>query len=528
MRTSLAVKIVLLFIVIYALGVYMYATVRFRGHGIDSDTLTLTDFIDSAASAQSIFDARTRYSNGVSYQTVALQVMRLTGLTVQQIQLFVLPAFAALLVVIAFTCYREFIGNDWTALGATLLLFLQPDFLFATWRGSHEKVTWMLAITLLYLLTRSFRADKTLPGNRILFYIIAPAFLASNAFFASTFVAALAFAFVAGLLFMRVRNAIHHTAQAEVHIIHQLQRMLFISMACGIMLYIFVFYLYSPALSLLYALDSLLERLVALFLNPDLARATDPYSYILATWIDPRIYFFLSIISFGTAFGSAFVWLIGGFRLLKEPHLDHRSLPRLFLWLLYPAFVLQLIAGIFADRSNSFGANIQVRLLAPVMIIAIPIVAIGFQELLRRIRHPRLKVAVVGTVALILLPVSILSLFKVTNEPLLSNQWIFSTMSERVGATWAVSHALYSDVWVGASWRLVASISFDDPDIRRTHVSAVYPPPLTARLFVISDLQAILEKRNEQPRPASNTNAIIYDNGQTQVHYQYPGTGFPY
>jgi hypothetical protein len=64
----------------------------------------------------------------MTYQSISLFIMRFTGVTPSQLQIFIFPALTAFLPMIVFVTYRTFTGNSSTALLATLILFLQPDF----------------------------------------------------------------------------------------------------------------------------------------------------------------------------------------------------------------------------------------------------------------------------------------------------------------------------------------------------------------------------------------------------------------
>lgn len=524
-RPSRSIYFILLFLTLYALTTYWYATLRFGGAWNENDTLHLTHSILSVQESDSLMNTRFPYGNGLTFQSVVVFLAELSGVSVQTLQIYVLPSIACFFPIVAFITYRSFTRNNSTALLATLLLYLQPDFLFVTWRGSHEKITWMLALLMLFLLTKSFnpnRSTSLLARYMLPFYLIAFAFISSNAFFASSFIVALAVSSITGVIWLMIRGQLQQPVSDSVR--RQVFRLLFMTLACGILLYLFFFHLYPPANSLLNAFGSMVDAATALLFNtgadrPDEANA---YNYIANAWITPWMYPLLNSLSLLILAFSPMVWLRGVSRFLLN-EVSEYDLPMVYLWLIYPAFVLQLIASVFFDRVSILGSNIQVRLFTPLMLVAIPLVAHDLTLMLKwSTQHPALRRTVLAVGVCCFALFSVFALMKSTNEPLVNNNWIFTTHSERLAGQWVLDHSIEPMIWEGENVRLRFAMPFRDFEVSPERFRSGMPVAQGTRYFVVSELERTLWLRQAESHPYLENELQVYDNGRAQVFYRRP------
>lgn len=528
-RPSRSIYFILFFLTLYAFTTYSYATLRFGGAWNENDTLHLTHSILSAQESGSLLNTRFPYGNGFTFQSVVLFLMELSGVSIQTLQIYILPSIACFFPVVAFITYRSFTRNNVTALLAALLLYLQPDFLFVTWRGSHEKITWMLALLMLFLLTKSFnpnRRTSVLARYMLPFYLIAFAFVSSNAFFASSFIVALAVSTLTGMIWLFVRARLQQPISESVQ--RQVFRLFFMTLACGILLYLFFFHLYPPANSLLNAFGSMVDAVTALLLNvgPDRPVEANAYNYIAGAWVDPWLYPLLNSLSLLILALSPMVWLRGVPRFLLNEISEH-DLPMVYLWLIYPAFVLQLVASVFVDRVSILGSNIQVRLFTPLMLISIPLVAHDLANLLRWAadrRWAQRGLLAAGVVCFALF--STFALMKSTNEPLVNNNWIFTTHAERLAGQWVLDHSVEPMIWEGDNVRLRFAMPFYDDEISPDVFRSGLPVAQGTRYFVVSEIERALWLRRTETYPYLEDELRIYDNGQVQVFYRRPRNAY--
>ena len=129
------------------------------------------------------------------------------------------------------------------------------------------------------------------------------------------------------------------------------------------------------------------------------------------------MYLLLSLGNFLLIGLSAPLWLWQGVRWLA----GWRSPPSpstWLLWFLYGAFVFQGVLAAATDQSGQFGGNWQHRSFPSFALVAVPIVASALIGM--RLHRIRLVVA-----SLVLSLLAGLAVLKATNEPSLSNKWMF-------------------------------------------------------------------------------------------------------
>lgn len=519
------IRLILLGITIYALGSYLYLALRLVGNLSEVDTALLTRSVFSAAQSGSLLNADQPYGNGMTYPAITLFIHEVSSISIQNLQAYIFLLMSASLPIILFITYRTLTSSNSIALLATMLTFLQPDFLWVTWRGSHEKVTWALMLLMLTFLTKSFTSRSsigTLTRYVILFYIMAFAFVSSNTFFAASFINALALSFIGGsilIMFYGFKNS-----AVSSYVRQHVRRLFYLVASCTLILYIFVFHIYPPAISSFLALQGLANQLSLLFLNFEIA--VDPYSYISATWINSRVYFALTIFNWIILLVAALIWLRALPGYLQQKQMNEDELPQLFLWLIFPAFALQFIISMLIDRAGALGANLQVRLFTPMMLLAIPLAAIGIQNMLLYAKRTRnLRRIVIGLYAVAIILFSLSAHMKASNEPLLSNKWTFSTFAERLAGAWTIQHTQSETVWVGLDERLVEAMNFHYPDVSLGIFDGFTPDPDT-RYYLLSEIERARWIRQGRPLLFMGDENLVYDNGSVQVYHRRPRTPF--
>jgi hypothetical protein len=524
-------------ITIYAIFVYTYMSLRFNGHWSENDTLVLTAAAYSAQNAGSIFNAEFRYTNGSGYVALSVFLSEITGLEQQTLQTYLMPLIAASGAIIVYAAYRAILGNlALVALIATFFVFLQPDFIWVTWRGSHEKLTWLMVFMILFSLTRTF----TLNGGALLsfrymlvFYLCAGALITSNVFFASSFIMALTLSFIGAIAAVWLRQRWLRRTENTEGALAQIRRLVYVTSICLVLLYIYMFFVYPPSVGILRSFDALADQLSLIFLNveqnslisaPSFRRAADfnPYSYVTDTWATPQTFIILTSFNWALLGMSFLVWLVNIPRILRLKRLEESALPQIFLWLLYPAFALQLALSLFADRSDAVGGNIQVRLFTPLLLMAVPLSAIGVHAIYTRF-HGRLRraaqVVAVGGVVMF----SVFSLLKSINEPLISNNWLFSTTSERVGMAWLTANSPVDTFWTGFDDRLSITRQYTNLDY---FLDSSFTAGGLRRYFFYSTLDAQRWQRRGRPMPLLEIENRVYDNGLGIAYHRFARTPY--
>ncbi len=509
---------------LYALFNYAYFHLRFVGQWNEIDTHRFLTMIDTADQADSVVENDLAYSNGLTYTAISLFLMELTGIPAEVLPSHIYPAITILFPILVFVTYRALTHDSKIAILATLLLYMQSDFLWVSWRGSHEKITWMMVLMSLYFIARSFTRlglFSHIVRYALLFYLVAFTLVTTNVFFASLFITTLLICFIISGLLLYIRP------QPDLIFRRHIFRLGYMTLVCSVLMYLMIFYIYPPAQKVTETLNTLTDQVAAFLLSMDGPEETVDTIETLTNpgvwWLDASIYIGLTLFNWITLGTSLIVWLVGIFRTMRSRQFSSSNLSHMFLWLAYAGFVFQFGVSTIVDMTGAaLGANWKVRLFTPMMLIAIPLAAFGISAVMKRYRRNRL---VISVVALLMLIFVIAAPIKVTNEPLLNNAWIFTTKSERDAGAWATDNLAGSTVWVGINERLEITLNQLDNPMQTVHFDAWVPAPET-QYYLISDLERIRWLRSQSPAPNLTGENIVYHNGSTSIFHRRPRTPF--
>jgi hypothetical protein len=352
---------------LYIIIVVLYINGRYSGSWLNDDAIQLTRLSQYVYNEGTITPPQGAYSYGYAYQSLNSFLAHLSGVPVVIWQELWQPFVVVILVPISFIAFRSLVGASHTALLAVILLFLQPEFLFEALRSSHAKITWSLALLMLFLLARSFRSEgqqKGFGAGVLAFYLATFALITSNSFFASNYIFGIFFAFVGILILRRLPWS------GAIPIPPQMRRLGLVALSCLILAFSFIFYIYSPALQQFVELDSIVDKVAALFFDVERTTATNPYGYVGTTWLSTSVYLAVSAANWIVLFFSFIAWLYWGRHYL----IRRQPIPPtvLLLWLLYTASAFLLAIAVILDVSGSLSANLQVRLFPHFMVVAFP------------------------------------------------------------------------------------------------------------------------------------------------------------
>jgi hypothetical protein len=504
----------------FMLVVGIYFVFRYSGNWAEADSSTFTNVIRPViATGRIVPDKGAVYPNGYAYQVISVFIMSMTGLDVSTLQQLVYPLTACLLVLPAWMLYRELTGSALGATLTTMLLFTQPEFLFVVLRSSHEKFTRTLLLLCLYCLVRSFKL-RTQLGPLIIhlciYYLAIFALIAHNNLLAHSFVFAVAMALALGSLLSR------RIPQLKNETSYYIQRLAYGTCAALALVYIFTFYVYLPAQHDLLVIKGLGQSVMSMFVGVD-AQQTNAYAQVESAWVSPAAstYFLVSIANWIILGTSLIIWCAQGVKWLW-----YRQAPRTFgvwlTWLIYAAFAAQGVLSVVVDASGALGSNLQHRLFPSFSTIAVALVGAALAEW----RPRRLAKPFRGVLALVIFCISILSIFKATNEPMLSNKWTFYQPAELTALEWIDQHLEDASVWTEFDERLwVAYLMKFDGTTNNTFVFGNEPTP-SWRYMLITDLTRLHAIRLQQTLPIVPDAVRIYDNGQAQLYQIRPRTPY--
>jgi hypothetical protein len=498
------------------LGIYFL--VRYQGLWGETDTAEFARLIRAILISDSLQNAEVVYTNGYGYQSLSLTLLKLSGFEVSTFQLFLSPLLIAWLVLPAWLAYREFTGSGRIASLATMILLVQPEFLFPILRGSHEKFTRGLMFVCLYLLLRSLRSRRELRvfvGFMVAFYISAYALITYNNLMAFSFI------FAVGVALALAWLALRFSARQIGAGSSTLQRMILVVLTMLVIAFLFTFYFYPPAQEQLRLMSSVQDRVASLLLEVG-DTATNPYAVINYGWTSLPVYLAVSLANWLLLGFSVLVWLRTTYLWIYRR--QRRSEQEILLWAFYGAFAFQGALSIVVDVSGAIAANLQHRMFPSFAMLAAPLAAQWLSKwTLERPAHARRTGVLVSVIIVIL---AVLSTFKATNEPLFSNNWVFYQPAEIEALDWSVANTQNTKIWTDFTGRLRAGyiILHGTPENRSEFDS--YTPDLNTSTFVFSDLTSLHSQSLNAPLPIQGDSLRIYDNGQASVYRRRPLTAF--
>lgn len=515
-------RFIVIGILALSLLIALYFVARYDRQWTDSDTANLTNAIDGVHRSGTLINDNNPYLLGFAYQALSVFILEITGIDLSQLQFTLYPFIVATSIsMIAFVTFRQFTGSSYTSALATLMIMLQPDFLFTIFRGSHEKLTRPMIFLAIFALVKSLQASttiKTFASYVLIFYLSAFAVMTANVFFGSSFLLMILLSFSIGLL---VWQRTYHDPMFD-EIKAAILRLMTITSSLGVFWFLNLFYFYQPALHMLQALDSMWGRVAAVTVG-NYATA-NPYAVVGTGWIHSSTYLSLILPTWIIGGVSFFLWLRTTTRMFIK-----RSPPKeiidFILWLLYGGIGIQLAAGIILDRLGSIGGNFQHRLLPTIMMLAVPIVGAAIP---RFAKQPSLVTRIGRFVAVVLLVWgSVAGLLKSTNEPLLSNYWIFWTKSEDTAVQWIEKHVKHQSIWLGIDGiRLSAHAvaeGFGNTSGNERDTWVVEPD---STVMLVSNIDQLWTTRRSFQMPKTLLENSVYDNGSA-VHYRRrPKTAF--
>lgn len=496
----------------------LYFVVRYNGRWAENDSAVFTAYIRLMVGEGRLIPSKgAGYPNGYAYQALSTFILVLTGLDATTLQQVIYPLVASIVVLPGWVLYRELTGSSRGATVATVLLLIQPEFLFVILRSSHEKFTRALLLLNLFLLIRSFKLRHhpwLLVTYVALFYLTAFTMIASNNLLANSFIFAVAIALLLGWLIGKRSVALRLPENTTLH------RLAYAALICLGLVYVFTFYAYPPAQHDLLVLQSIWDRIASLLLDLQ-ARSTNAYAQVATGWINLYVYFALSVANWIVLAVSFVIWMRQAWSWLYRRIAPATQVAWL-LWLFYAAFAIQEALSLLVDASGAIGSNLQLRIFPSFSMIAVALVASALAQWQPRlIATPiRLGLAIgVGCIA-------ILSVFKATNEPVFSNKWSFYRPAELVAMTWSDRHLKNAEIWTEFDERLGVAWITAIGESAKGNFFLGYDPRPTTRDILVTTITRLRGIRLLRSLPVPPNALRVYSNGEAEIYHLRPQTPY--
>ena len=256
------------------------------------------------------------YDHGYGYQSFLIFLKEMTGLELHTLQLLVVPLATSLTSLVAFMSIKMITGSAYSAFFATILLYLQPDFIFVTWRGSHESIDWILVLCMIFVLARTVKGDLRIRAAWryvLLFYILFFGLVSSSTFITTSLVGVILLAFLFGVFIRMARSIIRNV---QIRPINSGQRFFYIGVLSIIIIYVHMFFIYTVTQSSLDAVGSVIGAFLYIIFGVE--QSANAYGYVDRTWLNPQGYLLINSITWFILLGGFSSWLVMVWRYFRR------------------------------------------------------------------------------------------------------------------------------------------------------------------------------------------------------------------
>lgn len=509
------------FWLVLCLGIFFasYLVIRYGGLWSENDTAIFThDALLTARYHTTIFP--TQYPHGFGYQLWLAILQMTTHMPAGYINTTILPFIGVgFTLVLAFVTYKELMEHVGLSELAILLILAVPDIMFTVLRGNHEKLTVILLLASVFVLVRFLKSSRTkerLLWELIFYFLIATNGVVNDYFTVMSIWGMATYLLIGGIFSWRTGFPSGRSLLAVV-------RLLFISM---VLVSIDVWIVYPPAHADVQLAVQALQRLKALFATHRIA--SNPLSSPVQQWVDVPIYLVVSIFRWIVVFGSFAVWLLTFLRPLRQK--EALSVPTLIMISMYAATAILVAVAVPVDLTGlAAGSNLEVRNYTYFALFAVPFVALGISQLLSMTNRKRYKKGVLVATVLLVPFLLIMSLLKSTLDPLISNQWMFYSASEKQAVLFYLRHrgAAPGFLWAGPDERLRNAAATWWPGPIPWYVSGGGTPAFPSFSFWLwSPNIATNSVELKDPLPSFHNQNLIYSNGTTKLYAARPASPF--
>jgi hypothetical protein len=506
-----------------ALLIALYTLGRFGEHwSAGGDTARFTEHIRAMLETNTIQPFGASYQHGYGYQVLAVFLSHIGDIPLVSQQTIGSALFIAWLVIPAWLLYRELTTSQWAATLATVIILIQPEFTFAIMRGTHERFTRGMMILCLFLLVRSIRARidlKRFTGYILAFYLTAFALISFNSTHASSLLLSMALSLVFAWTALRLRR--HRGATLRP----ALSKLSYAVIGALLLTFVFIFYIYTPARDALFLFDRYTDRLAVTLLDVETAPNTASYGVVVASWLNLPVYFTLSLPTWTLLGASVLIWLVQTMRwFLRGRSPENES--QLLLWAFFGAFAAIGAISVLIDLGATLADNLQVRSFPSFAMLAAPLVAGWLLKHASNINRQWLGGLARNALWMGIGLLAVLSTLKVTNEPLLSNRWPFSTAAEMQGLIWVRGVLPDRAIWTDYDERLKAAFIIRSeavPSSFDLDIGGVKP---ATRDILVSDVTVLRSQRFRIPLPVEADSLMTYDNGKARIYHLRPRTPY--
>jgi len=447
------------FTLLFSLGLLYaaYFVLRYGGLWTENDTSIFSyDTREMLKAGNVLFSGQ--YIHGFAYPAWMGSLSLLTGLPPYVMNTIVMPFVGvSLLVTAAYVSYRVLFRSRRLAFWAALLLFAVPDLMFSVLRGNHEKINIAVMLWLIFVLFKSFQSSRTGAGRHmatwvLLFYGLTFLNATANDYFASTLTVGLLIVTLWLGFAAKWRSAQNTLGSSS-------QRLWLVTGASWLLIFWVMFFVFPPAGADFALVGKAWTKVVDLFLS--LHASSNPYNAVAQQWAAPIVAVLGAAFRWALSIASFLGWVVTTFVWLRWK--KRQTFRRHFMLALYGGLGVLIAVSIPVDFTGlAAGTNLELRNFTYFSLIASPMfvftVIVGAQFV--RNRWPRFNLTrslnfAKPLLAVVMACFFVISLFKITLDPVVSNTWITYSPSEVQAMSYFLRNAATTqNLWGGDSSRL--------------------------------------------------------------------------
>ena len=166
--------------------------------------------------------------------------------------------------------------------------------------------------------------------------------------------------------------------------------------------------------------------------------------------------------------------------------------------------------------------NLELRVFPVLMLFAVPMASITIVKITEfKGLNEGIKKSFKITFTFLVVIFVVSSLLKATNDPIVSNKWLFHSEQEKEGIEW-VEHSLQGQsIWAGLDSRLLNV--FRSYSTIETVGTVKFTKPERAEYWLISDIIEKRASRIGRPLPPTTNLPVIYDSGNVRIYESREG-----
>lgn len=191
-----------------------------------------------------------------------------------------------------------------------------------------------------------------------------------------------------------------------------------------------------------------------------------------------------------------------------------------FLLLFYVSFSLLLLLAIFLDRviGTGIGNNLELRVFPYFMFFAVALASMTILKWRHQLYAKRWQSTGKILFIILIIILSMNSLLKSTNDPIVTNNWLFFSAGEKIGMDWIESNLKGVAIWAGLDNRIAAAFNYNSNFDSSKKIG--FSSSEKAKHYFVSDTIKERARRVDHSLPPVKDLNRIYESDKVKLYYR--------